>query len=806
MIQDVRVAFRSLAKARGFTVAALLTLGLGIGANTVVFSLVNALLLRPLPFGEATDRIVSIHSIHPTQFPEGWDDADVSYADLNDVARESVLLEDVGGYLGRGFTLYEEEAIRIRGGSVTPNLFDLLGVEPILGRSFQEAEGALPGFESVAILSYGLWQSRFGGDLAIVGKTVRVNEREIEVIGVMPPRFRFPEVDDLWVPYDPGEGTARADRFVHAVARLRVGTSMGELSAELDAIADRLARRYPETNRGWGLHALPYRELVVEPRTRLVAKSLLGAVGLVLLIGCANLASLLLARGTERQREFSVRAALGAGRGALLRQLLAESLLLGGLGGILGTLLALWGIDALVASFPEEQPYWFDVGIDARVVAFIIALSLAASFLFGLLPALRVTGIDLLAALGSGRDPSSARRNTRGQFLLVAGQVGASLGLLVGAGLMFQSFLVLTSADAGFDQRRLLTFRALLSGDAYDSVPVRVSFFGDAIQRIEALPGVRAASATTAVPTDDGGSPARMVTPESPVADGSELGIQLIGITEGFFETLDVPLVEGRAFDARDLEEGAGPVAILNRRLAERLWPRESAAGREVGLVAGGDIQWLRVVGVAPDVQYEEFGEETAQSELNLYFPYSLAPSRGMAFLVRVENDPAALASSVRDALRSFAPGVPLFLVRTMEEIRYFTTWEQRLFSRTFVGFAVAAFLLAGLGTYGLIAYRASRRVREIGVRVALGATYREVLGMLLREGTFVAGIGLALGLPAAYLVSRILEGILFRIPAVNVTLYLTAACLLSVSILLASYIPARHAARIDPMTALRQD
>jgi predicted permease len=371
---------------------------------------------------------------------------------------------------------------------------------------------------------------------------------------------------------------------------------------------------------------------------------------------------------------------------------------------------------------------------------------------------------------------------------------------------MFQSFLVLTSADAGFDQRPLLTFRALLSGDAYDSVPVRVGFFHDAIDRIESLPGVRSASATTSVPTDDGGAPARLVTPESPVADGSELGIQLIGITEGFFETLDVPLVEGRAFDARDLEEGAGPVAILNRRLAERLWPRESAAGREVGLVDGGEIQWLRVVGVAPDVQYEEFGEETAQSELNLYVPYSLAPSRGMAFLVRVENDPAAVTSSVRDAFRSFAPGVPMFLVRTMEEIRYFTTWEQRLFSRTFVAFAVAALLLAGLGTYGLIAYRASRRVREIGVRVALGATYREVLGMLLREGSLVAGIGLALGLPAAYIVSRVLEGILFRVPAVNVALYLTAALLLSVAILLASYIPARRAARIDPMAALRKD
>ena len=806
MIQDIRIAFRSLAKARGFTLAALLTLGLGIGANTVVFSLVNALLLRPLPFGEATDRVVSIHSIHPTQSPQGWDDADVSYADLLDIARESVLLEDMAGYLGRGFTLYEDEAIRIRGGSVTPNLFDFLGVKPILGRSFWEEEGALPGFESVAILSYGLWQSRFGGDPSIVGNPVRVNERELEVIGVMPPRFRFPEVDDLWVPYDPGEGTGRTDRFLHGVGRLREGTSMGELRAELDAIADRVAGRYPETNRGWGLHALPYRELVVDARTRLVAKSLLGAVGLVLLIGCANLASLLLARGTERQREFSLRAALGAGRGALLRQLLAESLLLGGLGGILGTLLALWGIDALVASFPEELPYWFDVGIDAYVVAFIVALSLAASLLFGLLPALRVTGIDLLAALGSGRDPSSARRSSRGQFLLVAGQVAASLALLVGAGLMFQSFLVLTSAEAGFDQRPILTFRALLSGDAYDSVPIRIGFFHDAIDRIESLPGVRSASATTSVPTDDGGSPARLVTKENPVADGSELGIQLMGITEGFFETLDVPIVEGRGFDARDLEEGAAPVAILNLRLAERLWPRESAAGREVGLVDGGEIQWLRVVGVAPDVQYEEFGEETAQSELNLYVPYSLAPSRGMAFLVRVENDPAALTSSVRDAFRSFAPGVPMFLVRTMEEVRYFTTWEQRFFSRTFVAFAVAALLLAGLGTYGLIAYRASRRVREIGVRVALGATYREVLGMLLREGSLVAGIGLALGLPAAYLVSRILEGALFRVPAVNVALYLTAALLLSVAILLASYVPARRAARIDPMTALRRE
>jgi putative ABC transport system permease protein len=806
MIQDVRIACRSLAKAKGFTAAALLTLGLGIGANTVVFTLVNALLLRPIPFGEATDRIVSLHSVHPTQFPEGWDDAEISYADLTDVARESVLLEAVAGYSGRGFTLQREEAIRIRGGSATPNLFDLLGVKPYLGRSFRREEGARPGFETVAILSYGLWQSRFGGDPEIVGKTVRVTERELEVVGVMPPRFRFPEIDDLWVPYDPGEGTDRAGRFLLGVARVREGTSLGELQSELDAIAERAEERYPETNRGWGLHALRYRDFVVNPQSRLWARSLLGAVGLVLLIGCANLASLLLARGTERQRELSLRAALGAGRGTLLRQLVTESLLLGIGGGILGTILALWGVDALVASFPEELPYWFDMGLDGRVAAFIVLISLGASLLFGLLPAFRVTGADLVAVLGSGRDASASRRSTRGQFFLVAGQIGASLALLVGAGLMFQSFRVMISADAGFDDRRHLSFRVLLAGNAYDQVPARVGFLHAATSRIESVPGVASASATTAIPIDDGGSPARLVTKEDPVLDGSELGIQVIGITEKFFATLDLPLVEGRAFEASDLEKGAASVAILNRRLAERLWPRDSAAGREVGLVADGEIRWLRVVGVAPDVQYEEFGEETAQSELNLYLPYSLEPSRGVSFLVRAESDPAAIASLVREAFRGFAPGVPLFLLRTMDEVRYFTTWEQRFFTRTLVAFAVAALLLAALGTYGLIAYRASRRTREIGVRVALGATHHEVLRMLVREGSFICGIGLAFGLPAAYLVSRGLEGLLFRVPAVNFALFAGAAALLSAAVLLASFVPARRAALGDPMDALRQE
>jgi predicted permease len=805
-MNDFKLAIRSLLKTRGFAMTALLTLGLGIGANAVVFSLVNALLLRPLPFGEATERIVTLHSTHPTQFPEGWDDAGVSYADMSDVRRDAASFEDVALHFEKDFTLYGEEAVRVLGGVVTPNLFGLLDVRPALGRDFRSDEGARAGFEKVVILSEGLWRTRFGADSNIVGEPIRINERELVVIGIMPEGFRFPERSDLWVPHDPGEGTDRSARYFLGVAKLETGTTVDEARLELGSITERLARLYPETNRGWGIHVLPYRELIVEPPVRLLAGSLLGAVGLVLLIGCANLASLLLARGAARKRELSVRTALGAGRAALVRQLLAESVLLGVLGGALGALFALWGIDALVASFPEELPFWVHVTIDVRVVAFISGISILASLLFGLVPAFRVTKVDLLSALGSGRDARAGRSESGAQGFLVVGQIAASLALLVGAGLMFQSFHALTKADPGFDDRPLLTFRVYLSGDAYDPVTAKVAFFQEAVRRIESLSGVRRATATLSIPTDDGGSSSRIVTREDPLVDGSETGVQVVGITEHFFETLDVRLVEGRAFEGSDLEESAAPVAIVNRRLAERLWPREPSTGRELGLVRGTDVEWLRIIGVAPDVQFEEFGEETAQSELTVYLPYSLLPARGMALLVRAESDPAHLAAPVRETLRAFAPGIPFYSFRTMEEVRYFTTWQQRLFSRIFGAFAVAAVFLACLGTYGLVAYRVSQRTREIGVRIALGATGRDVLRRLVSEGALLAAIGLAAGGVAALAVSRLLAGLLYRIAAVNPLLYAVAAAVLATSVLLASYVPARRAAAIDPMSALRQE
>lgn len=701
MIRDIQLAFRSLSQSPGFTAASLVTLALGIGASAVVFTFVNGLLLRPLPLGDATDRVVSLHGTHPTQTPDDWDAAAASFPDLWDVRAETSSFEDVAAYFDKDFTLYGDETVRVLGSVVTPNLFSALDTQPSIGRDFRADDGDEIGFASVVILSDGLWRNRFGGNPSIVGEQILINEREHTVIGVMPAGFRFPERSDLWTPYNPGERANRGVRIFSGVAVLKSGIGLDEARLELEAIGERLAARYPDTNRGWALHAIPYRDLIVKPAMRVIATALLVAVTLVLLIGCANLASLLLARGTERQRELAVRSALGARRSRLVRQMLVESVVLATLGGLLGTLLAIWAIDAVVASVPEELPYWLRIELDVRVVAFILTVSLVTAVTFGLWPALRVSRIDLGAALGSGRDPDAGRRSLGLQSGLIIGQVAFSLALLAGAALMYQSVLALSRADPGFDEEPLLTMRLYLAGDAYDPHEQKAAFFRDLVKRVEAVPGVRSATATTAIPADDGGIGARIVTRAHPVVDGSEIGVQLVGSTPGFFETLNVPLVSGRPFQPSDLGVDAPPVAVVNEPLANRLWPGQPVVDREVGLVTrSGDIGWLRVVGVAPEIQYEEFGEETEQSELNVFVPYSRTPFREMAILVRAENDPAAITTAVRDAIRVFAPGAPVFMVRTMREVRYTTSWEQRFFGQLLNAFAVAAVLLACLGIY----------------------------------------------------------------------------------------------------------
>jgi predicted permease len=805
--QDLRYALRAMAKQRAFTATALLTLAIGIGANVAVFSLVNALLLRPLPFGERSDRIVTLHSTHRTQ-TEDWPDSGLSWLDLRDVGGASRTLEGVGGYAGRTFTLFTDDdadAERVRGASVTPNLLRLLGAEPLLGRHFAESDGQPWGFESVVILSHRLWERRFSGDPAVVGRTLRVNRRVLTVVGVMPERFRFPEREELWLPLRLEE-SPRSSRVLSAIGLLRPGVAIAAAQQELDTIAARLASEHPDTNRGFGIRAFYFRDVAVSRPARVFAAALFGAVAFVLAIGCANLANLLLARGSARARELAVRSAVGAGRARLLRQLLIESGLLAACGAALGAFSGGWTLEAVAAAWPEELPYWVQLDMDGRVLAFVLGLTFLTALGFGLLPALRATRTDLVGELRDGARASQGHGQQRLQGALVVGQMALCLALLVGANLLIRSFLHMLEAKSGFDDSRVLSLRIGLTGDAYDPLAAKAAFFRSAIERLQALPGVVAAAASSRVPIDDGGAPIRIVG-EAERAAEAEIGASLIAITPGFFDALGVRLHAGRGFSQREAEQADAATAIVNARLAARFWPAGEPLGRQLGIVEGdGSVTWLRVVGVAPELQWEEFGEETAQSRLNVYVPYGRVGARVMALLVRTAGEPAHASAGVRAALRELDRGLPAWDVRTMQEVRAFTSWEQRFFGRTMGAFAAAALALACLGVYGVLAYAVTRRSQEVGVRMALGARPSDVLALFLRRALLLAASGAVLGVLLALGAAQLLSSVVYGVEAVDPAMITAMAALLVGSALVAGVLPARRAARTDLVTALRQE
>jgi putative ABC transport system permease protein len=650
------------------------------------------------------------------------------------------------------------------------------------------------------MLSHRLFERRFGADRSLVGRSVILNGRALTVIGVMPPGVRFPERDELWVAYrpspDPQRAPTRARRFVAGFGLLREGVSIERAQGELDLAARQLAEAYPDTNRGWGVRALTFRDSVVDRGLRVVTGALLGAVAAVLLIACANLASLNLARGAARQRELAVRASLGASRGRLVRQMLAEAALLCAGGVLVGLTASAWFIDLMVASWPEELPYWVELGLDWRVLLFTTGVAALATLLSDLRDGARS---------GVGAGPQ------RLQSALVVGQVALSLALLVGASLMIRSFLRLQSAASGFPEQALLTLRFYIAGDAYDGTETRAELLRDLEQRLSALPGVKRAAFTSSIPTDDGGAPVRLAIERHPVAPGEEPAAIRIAASPALFETLGAPLLEGRSFTASEHATPASDVVIVNRALARRFWPG-GALGQRLALVDGGGrrpeapLTWLRVVGVAPDIQYEEFGEETAQSRLNVFRPYATAPGRLLAGLVRTATPPRAQAEAVRRVFRELDPGLAVWDVRTMEEVRAFTTWDQRFFGHLMGAFAAQALLLACLGVYGVLAYAVSRRTHEIGVRMALGAQPSDVVRLVLRRGAALGLLGAALGLLLSLAVGRALQGILYGVePGEPGPLLVTAGLLVAV-VLAASVLPARRAADVDPIAALRAE
>ncbi|MEZ5421363.1 MAG: ABC transporter permease [Vicinamibacterales bacterium] len=542
--QDVRQALRNLARRPGVAVAVFGTLALSIGANVAVFSIVNALLLRPLPFGERSDRVVNLYSTHAQQ-PEDWSwgDSEVSYSDLLDL-RQASAFEGLGGYLGRSLTLSQDGAAeRVRGGSVTPDLFPLLGVAPAAGRLFREDEGAAPGLERVVLLTHGLWQRRYGGRADIVGRSIQVNGLPRTVVGVLPSGFRFPERDDLYLPLR-WLDAPRDARGINAVGLLRRGISLAQAQEEASTVAARLARDYDATNRGFGVRLLPFRDAQVNRGARFLSATLMAAVGLVLLIACANLANLMLVQATGRRREMAVRSALGAGEGRLVRLVLVETAVVALGGTLAGLLAAEWLLDSLRGSFPEDLPYWMTFDFDWRIALFAVGLTAVTILAVGLLP--------LPAPRGRSWSPTSRRRQGHAAQgpaaparALVVAQVAVCLALLVGASMVVRGFLTLQTSDLGFDHRRLLSMRVYLAGDQFDPPDARARAIDEIAEVLSAMEGVEVAAATTSIPGDDGGDLVRVVADEvAGIDDG--IGVQTIGVSAGIFDTLGVPLLAGR--------------------------------------------------------------------------------------------------------------------------------------------------------------------------------------------------------------------------------------------------------------------
>jgi putative ABC transport system permease protein len=798
LLKDVRYGWRMLWRRPGFTVCAALVLALGIGANTAIFSLVNAVLLRPLPYPGA-ERIVSFDGVNPSK---GITQSNLSAPDFADWKAEADAFESLALFTSGSATLGGDEPERVGASGVTSGFFGVLGVAPALGRAFTEEDNQ-PGRPGVVVLSDGLWRRRFGGDPAIVGRRIELSGSQSEVVGVMPAGFGYPQGSELWsalqvdVPQQP-----RLNRAYQVAGRLREGVTLEAARAQLDAITGRLAAAHPTSNAGWGVELNRLHDKLVAPvRTMLLV--LLGAVGLVMVIACANVANLLLARASARRREVAVRVAVGASRGRIVRQLLTESLMLALAGGAAGLLLGVWLTDLLVALAPANTPRLVEAGLDARVFAFALLTTCVAGVSFGLAPALQATKTDLNETLKEGgRGHTDARSPLRSA--LVVAEVGLSLVLLVGAGLLLKSFVRLTRVSPGFEPARVLTMRLGLPGVRYPEPRKKAEFYESLLGRVRALPGVEAAGATISLPL--GGSNLSVgrgfIREGQSERPGEGTNAAYFVVTPDYFRAVRVPVVRGRAFDERDTED-APKVIIVNETLARRHFAGEEAVGRRIRMHADEKFE-REIVGVVGDVKARTLDAETGPQ---VYVPHRQDGGWGsMSLAVRTAGDPAALTAAVREEVRALDRALPVYDVKTLDDVVAASFADRRLLSTLIASFGVAALLLASVGLYGVISYTVGRRTHEFGVRMALGAAPADVLRLVLRQGLGLALVGVAAGVVAALAAVRLMSSLLYDVSASDPYIFTLVPLLLVAVALLACYLPARRATRVDPVEALRYE
>ena len=800
--QDIKYGVRMLVKSPGFTVVAVLALALGIGANTAIFSVVNGVLLRPLPFPEA-ERLVWFDGVNPAR---GITESSLSMPDYLDWRSQVDAFESITAFVEGSAILSGEDAEpeRVPRGVVTANFFPTIGVNPVQGRALLP-EDELRGSEPVAVLSHGLWQRRFGANPNVVGSKLTLSGRSVTVVGVMPAGFDYPAKAQLWMPLKTDADDERRDnRYLQALARLKPTATLAEAQAQIDTLSGRLGQQYPETSGGWSARLTGLQEWTTRSiRTSLLL--LLGAVGFVLLIACANVANLLLARAAARRKEIALRTALGAGRRRIIRQLLTESLLLASSGGVVGLALSLFLTDLLIAISPADVPRLDEIGLDARVLGFTVGVVCLVGLLFGLAPALQASKTDLNDALKEGgRSSTEGRGRNRVRALLVVSEIALSLLLLIGAGLLIKSFVLLRDVNPGFDAENVLTMRISLPAARYTEPQQQANFYRELTERVSALPGVEVAGATVSLPL--GGSNFSVgrsfVREGRPLATENSLDADYFVATPDYFKTMRIPVKAGRAFTERDTVE-TPPVVLVNETLARRVFPGEDPIGKR--LTVWRDEQFAReIIGIVGDVKSSRLDAETGSQ---IYVPYAQdAAWGGLSLAVRTKGEPEMLAAGVRGAVRAIDKNLPVYDIKTMDDVLSASVANNRLVVLLFGVFAMFALLLASIGIYGVIAYSVAQRTHEIGIRIALGAQRTDVLGLVVGQGMVPAVIGVIIGLIGAFAVTRIMQGLLYGVSATDPAVFVGVSLLLMIVALTACYIPARRATKVDPIIALRYE
>jgi predicted permease len=816
-VQDVRFALRAFARNPGFTLTAILSLAIGIGANTSIFSVANALLLRPLPYKDANRLVILWNRSPGLDITQDW----FSTAQFLDIKNGHHGFEQLAVASGGNENLTGEgEPERVGTIRMSSNLLPMLGAQTALGRVFLPDED-VPGRAGTAVLTFGMWMRRYGGDPRMLGKSITINGQAYEVVGILAQGFSLPkevlpilygaERPDVFLPFPlgPKAGGIRTHEDYNIIGKLKPGVSVTQAQAEMDTITARLRRDYPDSyppNGGLTFGIVPLLEQVVgDVRRSLLV--LLGAVGFVLLIACANVANLLLSRAVARQQEIAVRSALGASRGRIVRQLLTESVLLSLSGGVLGTLFCVWSVKWIHVMGTKSLPRLADIGIDGRVLLFTLMISVLSGVLFGLAPALRVSRIDLnsiLKDVGRGSAGASAMwgRGNNMRRLLVISELALSVVLLIGAGLLIRSFSRLQNVAPGFNPRNLLTFELALYGPRYGDKQIILNSYHQLWNQLEGIPGVTATGGTTALPLSQSFAWTPItVAGRTPLPGEKFLNADARLVGGHYFQAMQIPLRSGRLFNEEDII-GKTPVVIIDEFMAQQLWPGQDAVGKRIHMVES-ETPWLNIVGVVGRVKHESLDSDP---RIAFYLAQTQYPTRTLTLVLRSQGDPSSLLPAVKKELRVLDPDLPMYSIRTMEE-RVEESLAQRRFSMLLLGlFAGFALALATIGIYGVMAYLVNQGTREIGIRIALGASQSEILKLVAFQGMTLVVSGVGIGLGAALMFARLMRSLLFGINTSDPATFSAIALLLTVIALLATYFPAKRAARVDPIVSLRAE